>query len=302
MRATICSDQISGDLNTALEVLHEFNCREFELRQLGFDGALDADERWLECAEKAVRVKRIHVTQIATDFFGQPLESGGAPGAERVKKLFALAHRMSCSRVTIFGCHEADAVKESETDSEEHEAAGATPSFLPGEEGLDVLAAFCELAEVEKIEVLVRTKQGTCAGNARDAVALIKELEQPNLGLDWDVAESFSAGDGSGLDEIDDVLPVLKAVHFRDAVRRGMSAEWASMGKGVIPWEEILERLQTEKFKGPVIADPCVSPKLKESRQALTLLTRWIDAAKFKKRGADEDDEFALKRHFYRDR
>lgn len=301
MRATITSDALSSDLNTSLEVLLESNCREFELRQLGLDGALDADPRWLEQAEKAVRVRRFKVTQIATEFFGTPLMAGGIPDEERTKKLFDLAQRLGCNRVQIFGCHEDDMSDDVEAEEESTDAELKPAIMFPVEEGLDALSVFCESAQAQKIEVLLRTRQHTCAAQAADALALIKELEQPNLGLDWDVAESFASGDGSGLVEIDDVLPVLKTVHFRDAVRRGLSAEWASVGKGVIPWEEIIERLQGEKFKGPIIADPGVAPKLKEGRHALVMLTRWIEAAKFKKRGGnvEEDDSF---RNFYRER
>ena len=46
MRPSIVSDQISTDLNTALELLLDCGCREFELRNLGLDSALDADPRW----------------------------------------------------------------------------------------------------------------------------------------------------------------------------------------------------------------------------------------------------------------
>ncbi len=279
MRASIVSYQLSSDINTALVLLLLCGCREFELRQLGLDGALDADPRWLAIAEKAVHLKRFRVAQIATDFFAQPAEAGGIPTGERIKKLFELAKRLNCNRVSIFGCHDDDRGDEPD-DVEEEEP----PIALPVEEALDALGAFVEAAASEKIEVVLRTHHETCAGTADEAVALIAEIDAKNFGLDWDPGESFAAGDGSGLDELETVLPVLKTVHLRDCVRRGMAAEWASLGKGVIPWEDLIEQLHEAGFRGPVICDPSVTPKLKESRHALTTLMRWIDAARVRKR------------------
>lgn len=282
MRASIVSDQISSDLNTALELLLECGCREFELRQLGLDGVLDADPRWLAIAEKAVHLKRFRLTQIATDFFSKQMDEGGIPSDERVANLFVLAKRLNCSRVSIFGCHVDDLgdVPEGDEDAE---------IAMPVEECLDALSAFIEKAAVEKIEVVLRTHHETCAGTAAEAVAMIAEIDAPNLGLDWDAGESFAAGDGSGLDEIETVLPVLKTVHLRDGVRKGMAgAEWSSLGKGVLPWEDIIDQLHEANYRGPVICDPNVTPKLKESRHALTTLMRWIDAARLRKRPGKE--------------
>ena len=294
MRASITSDQISVDLNTALELLLECGCREFELRQLGLDAVLDADPRWLDIAEKAVHVKRFRVTQICTDFFSKSIEDDGLPLDERVAQLFALAKRLNCSRVSIFGCHVDDLGEVPELDDDEPDDAADDAIALPVEEGLDALSAFVERAEAQKIEVVLRTHHESCAGTAAEAVALIAEIGAPNLGLDWDVGESFAAGDGSGLNEIETVMPVLKSVHLRDGVRKGMAgAEWSSLGKGVIPWEDLVEQLHEAKYRGPIICDPSVTPKLKESRHALTTLMRWIDAARMRKRpGKDDDYDF----------
>ncbi len=285
MRASIVSDQISSDINTALELLHECGCREFELRQLGFDGVLDADPRWLAQAEKAVHVKRFRITQIATEFFSKPMNEEGLPSDERITQLFELAKKLNCQRVGIFGCH----VDDLGDDPDLEEGEAAPPITLPDDECMDALDAFMRRAASEKLEVVMRTCHESCAGTAEEAMAIIETLEAPNLGLDWDVGECFAAGDGSGLNEIEIVMPKLKTVHLRDGVHKGMmGAEWSSLGKGVIPWEDLIEQLHIAGYRGPIICDPSVSPKLKESRHALTTLMRWIDVARLKKPARDE--------------
>lgn len=282
MRASIVSDQISTDLNTALELLSEHNCREFELRQLGLDGVLDADPRWLAQAEKAVHAKRFKITQIATDFFLQPSDDGGLPSDERITQLFDLAKKLNCQRVAIFGCHIDDLGDEPDRDGDG--AENVAPIILPEDDCMDALDAFIKRAAAEKIDVVLRTHHESCAGTAREAVALIETFEAKNLGLDWDVCACFGAGDGSGLNELETVMPVLKTVHLRDGVHKGMlGAEAASLGKGVIPWEDLIEQLHAGGYHGPVICDPGVTPKLKESRLALSSLLRWIDVARLRK-------------------
>lgn len=294
MRASIVSDQISTDLNTALELLHECGCREFELRTLGLDAALDADPRWITIAEKAVHLKRFRVTQISTDFFSKPSADDGLPSDERITQLFDLAKKLNCQRVSIFGCH----IDDVGDDPELEEGEEAPPVVLPVDDCMDALDAFVKRAAAQKIEVVLRNHHESCAGTAVESVALIETLEAKNLGLDWDVGECFAAGDGSGLDEIETVMPVLKTVHLRDGVRKGMEgAEWSSLGKGVIPWEDIVDQLHEAKFRGPIICDPSVIPKLKESRHALTSLMRWIDAARVSKKPVKKgDDDYDFRR------
>ncbi|MEI6235541.1 MAG: sugar phosphate isomerase/epimerase [Planctomycetota bacterium] len=288
MRASIVNDQISADLNTALELMLECGCREFELRQLGLDGVLDADPRWLALAEKAVHIKRFRITQIATDFFSKPMDEGGLPSEERITKLFDLAKKLHCLRVSIFGCH----IDDLGDDPEVEEGEDVPAVILPVDECMDALDAFVKRAAAEKIEVTLRSHHETCAGTAEEAVALIDTLEAPNLGLDWDVGECFAAGDGTGLDEIELVKPHLKVIHMRDGVRKGMAgAEWSTLGKGVIPWEDLIDQLHVANYRGPIVCDPCVVPKLKESRHALSSLLKWIDTARLRKRPGKDNEK-----------
>jgi sugar phosphate isomerase/epimerase len=196
-----------------------------------------------------------------------------------------LAKKLNCPRVSIFGCHIDDLGDDPEAGADDE----APAIVLPQDDCMDALDAFVKRAAAEKFEVVLRTHHESCAGTAEEAVALIQTLEAKNLGLDWDVGACFGAGDGSGLNEIETVMPVLKTVHLRDGVHKGMmGAEWASLGKGVIPWEDLVEQLYVAGYRGPIICDPSVTPKLKESRHALMTLLRWIDAARMRKPKQDE--------------
>lgn len=288
MRLSITTDELSLDLNSALEILNEAQCREFELRALGLDTLPDVDERWLAQADKAV-LKRLRVTSLAPRLFFDSF-----PSKEAIEKTIGLAKRLKCNLISVYGTQEeGEAVEPDDDEDDESEEDDVEPVVLPSDEALDALSAFIALAAKENIAVALRTHPDTCAGSAREALAIVEALgsvagdKNSRIGIDWDVANCFAAGDDSGLESLPDVLPHLKIVRMRDAIRKGLGADWVALGKGVIPWEDILELLYEGGYRGPVVLEPSVAPKLKEGRAALALAGRWIGACRIKSKGGE---------------
>lgn len=286
MWLSITTDELSLDLASALEILNEQQCREFELRALGLETVPDVDERWLAQADKAV-LKRLRVTALAPRFF-----LDAAPSAQSVEKILSIAKRLRCGLITIYSPKKPADAPEPDEDADDEAVV------LPPEESLDAMRAFIAAAARESVNVALRTHPETYAGTALEALALLEALNAksrdgsvPAAGLDWDVANCFAAGDDSGLEHLQNVLPHLKIVRMRDAIRRGMGADWTSLGKGVIPWEDILEQLYAGGYRGPVVLEPGVAPKLKEGRAALALAARWIGACRLNARGSARNEE-----------
>jgi len=273
MRLSFTTDDISSDLNTALEVLLEQNCKEFELRGVGFDRLPAIDERWLAVAEKAVNFRRLRITSLATDFF-----LNAAPSADEIARLFEISKRLKSPLLSIHAPR-TDAATPEENPDQDNDGEGIV---LPPVDYLMAMRAFVAAALRENCQVMLRIHPDSHAATAPEALALIKAIgfDSKCVGLDWDVALCFGAGDDSGLDSLEDVLPVLKTVRVRDAVRKGVEAECVSMGKGVIPWEDIIEQLYEAGYRGPVTLEPGALPKLKEARAALTYVARWIDGCR----------------------
>jgi len=293
MRLSITTDELSLDLASALEILSEVQGREFELRALGLETLPDVDDRWIAQADKAV-FKRLRVTSLAPRFFFDSF-----PTAEASEKLIAIAKRLKCTLISIYGTKRGE--EPPEPGDEDDDFDDEEVIVLPPDEALDAMRAFIAAAARENIGVALRTHPETCAGTAREALAIIDALQilvganaekgapvVPPVGLDWDVASCFAAGDDSGLESLEEALPQLRILRMRDAIRKGMGADWVSLGKGVIPWEDILEQLYEGGYRGPVVLEPGVAPKLKEGRAALALAGRWIGACRMNARGGGE--------------
>jgi sugar phosphate isomerase/epimerase len=312
MRLSIVNDQLSLDLHTALEIIAEFQCKELELRQVGFDAVPNIDERWIAIAEKAVNARKLRVTSLHSDLF-----RASPPSDADAEKVLSLAARLKAQLVIVGGCatsglstsadthvpndtlsqRDSNIAHDSEEDEEDEEFS-EDDVILPPEKDLEAYRKFATEAERRGIQVALTPDPESYAGTAEEAVALVTAVGVKNFGLDWDVAGCFGAGDGSGLDALEDVLPVMKSLRVRDAVRRGMGADWVSLGKGVIPWEDIFEQLYEGGFRGPVILEPRFAPKIREARAALPMVARWIDVCRLKKsapsrggrRDRDEDE------------
>jgi sugar phosphate isomerase/epimerase len=256
MRLSIVSDALSLDLNTAWELLQEYSgtCREMELRDVGLDPVLKTDPRWIELAEKAVYARRYRISALS-------VKAGETDG------LLELAARLNCPLVSL------------------------TPGSDESDAAIDALDEFISQAAEKKITVALRNHPDSIAGTVVEALELLDEFDAENVGLDWDPASAMDAGDGTGLDDLEALAPSLKILHVRDAVRKGLGAEWAPLGKGVVAWEDILEQLFASGYRGPVVLDPGMPNKVREAKTALPTLGRWLEACRMKRPEKKESED-----------
>jgi sugar phosphate isomerase/epimerase len=283
MRLSAVNDQLSLDLNSALEIIHEFQIKELELRQIGLDMLPNVDERWIEIAEKAVAAKKLRVTSLNSNLFRI-----SAPSEQDAAKVLELGKRLKAQFIVVGGLQPDISAEPNEPSDEDDDEFDPDAVPLPPEKDLAAYRKFAADAGLAGMQVVVTPELDTYAGTAEECVALVNKIGAKNLGLDWDVAGCFGAEDGSGLDTLPDVLPVIRTLRVRDAVRRGMGADWVSLGKGVIPWEDIFEQLYAGGFRGPVILEPRVTPKIREARSALPMVARWLDVCRLKKHAPTE--------------
>ena len=300
MRLSIVSDEASYDLESALEIMQECHCKEYVLRHLGLDLAPMVDERWVALAEKAMQLRRFRLTAIEADLFGAvsavPQETADIFVGGYTAGLLLLARRMQCSTIVVappvaepprevYEDEDDDEVEDDDPDESVAETE-AQSEAAPAPAWRRMLQTLCASAAQANLQVLYKTEKQSLD----TALHHFRAVGAPNLGIDWDVAGSFGAGDDSGLSGVEDVLPHLKCVRVRGAIRKGRGAEWTSLERGVIPWEDILELLYAGGYRGPVVLEPKLAPKLKEARAGLSLLGRWLDACRIKRRPEQDDD------------
>ena len=229
-RLGVISDGISRDLGHALRVAREAGLDEIELQFIGDREVGDLDAEEAARVVSMVREARMPVSCISRHIFGGLLvretEPGGAEHRAHLEKLAScidLAHRLDCELVRIHsGRREVILFGENGAD-QWNVAHGAW-------EGLkELVRPAVEMAERERVTLVVETGNGGTICSARLGHRLVDEIGSERLKVLWDPANCLFAseppaplgiealGDGSALGHlhVKDVVADMPAAHLR---------------------------------------------------------------------------------------
>jgi len=229
-RLGVISDGISRDLGHALRVAREAGLDEIELQFIGDREVGDLDAEEAARVVSMVREARMPVSCISRHIFGGLLvretEPGGAEHRAHLDKLAScidLAHRLDCELVRIHsGRREVILFGENGAD-QWNVAHGAW-------EGLkELVRPAVEMAERERVTLVVETGNGGTICSARLGHRLVDEIGSERLKVLWDPANCLFAseppaplgiealGDGSALGHlhVKDVVADMPAAHLR---------------------------------------------------------------------------------------
>jgi L-ribulose-5-phosphate 3-epimerase len=100
---------------------------------------------------------------------------------------------------------------------------------------------------------------------------LVRRVGHPALGLNWDPANSYSAGEDMPFpDGYAYVRGLVRHVHFKDARQDPLSGRrtW-TISDGVIDWAGAIAALHADGYEGYISVETHVRPKIDGSRRTL---------------------------------
>jgi sugar phosphate isomerase/epimerase len=84
-------------------------------------------------------------------------------------------------------------------------------------------------------------------------IAFLKQLERPNVGVNFDPANMILYDQGDPIDALRQLAPWLKQCHLKDANRTRVPGAWGDevpVGTGEVNWREFFQVLREVKFAG----------------------------------------------------
>jgi sugar phosphate isomerase/epimerase len=119
--------------------------------------------------------------------------------------------------------------------------------FLPEEAGdperatlLDRLRAVVDAFAAEEVAVAFETGQET----AGTLLGVLRELERPTAGVNFDPANMLLYGMGDPVDALSQLAPFVRQIHVKDARRTATPGTWGTevpVGTGEVDWDAFFE-------------------------------------------------------------
>ncbi|MDQ3248848.1 MAG: sugar phosphate isomerase/epimerase [Chloroflexota bacterium] len=237
MIISACSDEISTDLATALDVLASENIEHVDLRGVWGKNVTDLSDEQAAEAQRLLKARGFTVTALSTPVGKTQITADFAPEIERFQRALALAQRLEAPYLRVFSFYATEA------EAREYQS-----------EALSRLRKLCELAQPYGIMLAHENEEGGfCAWRPEECLLFHQQLPV-NFRTLFEPC-SFTV---VGYDPTTDALPLLRDfiayVHVRDT-KRG-TTQYSVAGEGDVRWRDILADLKAHHFTGYLTLEP----------------------------------------------
>ena len=309
LRPCVFTDEISQDLEHALDVAEEFGVRTVELRGVWGRGITEQPDDEVETIRRIVQARGFSVASIATGFFKCDLpgfaarEAGAArEGKDQESAEATIEQHLAMLRrgVELCSIFEAPVVRGfafwrpvRQSAGLERDPGGQTnrhlrEADLPPEIREAMLARFAEPARmVESAGVVfgLENEHGCGVGRGDEAARFIAAVGSPNVRATWDPGNAFFAGEVPYPGGYQRVRECVAHVHVKDAIvdPETGKARWTLMGAGEIDWAGQFAALIEDGYDGAVSLETHYTPpggtRQEGSRQCLPAMMELLRRA-----------------------
>lgn len=285
LKVSVVTDEISADIETALELASDWGIRCVELRGVGEQRIGSLDDYHYELLRSNLRRFGMRVCSISPGIFKIPFpadssfeghtvlrwqdrrvheERSALRGeAERhlrelLPRSIGIALELGTSNVGVFSFN-----RPASTDGT------AIPRYV-----VDYLGEAAQTARSEGATLLLENEHICWGSGAREASGIIESVGSPSLRLNWDPGNAFFAGERPYPDGYSIAKAHIAHVHMKDAVARGPDGEMAYAVRGEIDWEGQIGALLEDGYEGYVSIETHCRPKARSARETLDRILR----------------------------
>jgi sugar phosphate isomerase/epimerase len=284
MKISIVTDEISGDPETAFELGVTWGVHDFELRGFGTDRVPLFSAFQKDRLKELLEEFEVRIIAISPGLFKIPYPLGRRQrfsfstldyGLHRqwrtardevkyhLEELLPLsieyAQEIGAELIACFSFHRGD------------EPGGTAPD--------EVLEAFHQAAERvgrAGLQLLIEVESGFWADTGARTAEMLKAINHPALGVNWDPGNAFAAGDTPYPDGYHSVRDLVRHVHFKDVTHDPQSGYRYAL-EGQIDWAGQIEALAQDGYEGHISVETHMQPKVHSARVLTERLRRLIE-------------------------
>lgn len=286
MRICIVTDEISADLETALELGTSWDVHDFELRGFYTDRVPQFSAYQKQRVRELMEQFRARFVAISPGLFKFPY-----PPAERerfsLSAIDALLYNQWRDARNHVAYHLEELLPASIDYAQELGARqivvfgfsrGGLPPGRAPDEVLETLRRAAEMAAGAGLRLAVEVEEGFWADTGERAAAMVRAINHPALGINWDPGNAIVAGDVPYPDGYEAAREYVRHVHFKDVVRKPRGRyRYAVVGD--IDWKGQIRALAQDSFDGYIAVETHMQPKVASAKAALDRLRSLIAEA-----------------------
>jgi sugar phosphate isomerase/epimerase len=285
MKISILTDEISADPETAVELGIQWGIRDFELRGYYSDRAPQFSAYQKLRLRQVLERYQANIIAISPGLFKFPFPTKQPaefpmPWLDRVYyDDWSNAHKQLAEHLNELLPASLDLANEmgAQTVVSFAFSRGGLPPGPPPHELLDILLAAAERSRSAGLQLAIENEAGFWADTGERTAYIIRTINHPHLGVNWDPSNAFFEGDIPYPDGYQHVQGLVRHVHFKDA-RKNARGEPEYALDGDIDWAGQVSALETDGYTGFISVETHLRPKVAAAKAAVRRLHRMIAA------------------------
>jgi sugar phosphate isomerase/epimerase len=152
---------------------------------------------------------------------------------------------------------------------------GNQPPGLPPDEILEIFRMAAKQVAQAGLQLAIEVENNFWADTGERTAAIMRSVGEAGLGVNWDPGNAFEAGDMPFPNGYQAIRQYVQHVHFKDAVRRPDGTCYYAC-EGDIDWAGQIRALHEDGYQGFVSVEPHLQPKVAAARAVTARLKQLV--------------------------
>ena len=254
MQIGFVTDEISPDVQEAIEIGVSWGIRHYELRVIGKNRIPHIRDYDLQKILDLKKQYDLRITALSPGVFKESLKNEAQITREITETLpetFRLAKLLGTKIVIIFG------IRKSDGDDPEDENSV-----------LDILRRVANAAQMEDITIAIENEPGFWCDTGKNTARILQKIDSPFLRANWDPANAVGIEKKPFPDGYKMLKKWISNVHIKDTIK-GALIECVPIGKGVVDWSGQMRALLHDSPVDHVTIETHCKPLIEKSHKNL---------------------------------
>lgn len=246
IRVSVFNDDLSHNFDTSVRLAEELGIKYMELRNVEGKRIDNITDDNIKNIKRILKSTSVQLCSIGTPVFSKGCEVlDDALFKEHraiLDTMFKACHELDLNRLRVFGFDKPKA------EFKHHHLDDYFNRIV------DRLEEPVRAAEKEGVVLMFEPEHETYLGTAKDLSRIVKHFNSDSVKVCWDVCNSWNAGDIPYPDGYPLIKDDIVHVHVKDAkldpVTKKVISDRMVIGKGDLPWSDIMATLHKDGYNG----------------------------------------------------
>lgn len=292
MNLSVVTDEISADLETALELAQNWGLDGVELRGIGGQRYPNISDFWLARVPELLSEFQLPVVALSPGLFKIPYPTPPSAATRILRWEDEMVFQRYRTAEELVRFHLEEFLPETITAAKQLGAQiivafsfdrgeGIPPTAPVPEAVIDALKEAARLVQAADLTLAIEVEH-ICWGNIGSrTAAIIRRIDNPAVGINWDPANAYRAGSDLPYPEgYDAVRDLIRHVHYKDAaIVNSATGERGFVFDGAVDWPGQIKALLNDGYDGYMSIETHARPKVEMARRSIELVRRWMEEA-----------------------